>query len=175
MCLCIRLRTNAKCLVQSVRSKPKASNLEIIVICEQVRFRGCLVAVFSMTEIRGKGLFNAEKGILAKLTHNASIRLSSLLFISVCFAESVSSYSVGTSHSVPNQATSSKNVRSSGVHNVGVTSWYIDIGDCDCSYEHCGARFWFRERLKGYSKDRKVEYHNCNFVDLSLKTVIARW
>ncbi|GKA60928.1 hypothetical protein Tco_0760335 [Tanacetum coccineum] len=39
------------------------------------------------------------------------------------------------------KATSSKNVTSGGVHNEGVTSWYIDIGDCDCSYEHCGARF----------------------------------
>ncbi|GJW01943.1 hypothetical protein Tco_1560799 [Tanacetum coccineum] len=69
--------------------------------------------------------------------------------------ESVSSYSVGTGHSVPNQATSSKNVRSGSVHNEGVTSWYIDIGDCDRSYKPCGARFWYRERIKGYSKDRK--------------------
>ncbi|GKF32837.1 hypothetical protein Tco_0102635, partial [Tanacetum coccineum] len=88
---------------------------------------------------------------------------------------SVSSYSVGTGHSVPNQATSSKNVRSGSVHNEGVTSWYIDIGDCDRSYKPCGARFWYRERIKGYSKDRKVEYNKCNFVDLSLRTVIARW
>ncbi|GKE02819.1 hypothetical protein Tco_1390802, partial [Tanacetum coccineum] len=53
------------------------------------------------------------------------------------------------------QATSSKNVRYGGVHNEGVTSWYIDIGDCDRSYEHYGARFWYMERIKGYSKDRK--------------------
>ncbi|GJU16068.1 hypothetical protein Tco_1144034 [Tanacetum coccineum] len=37
-----------------------------------------------------------------------------------------------------------------------VTSWYIDIGDCECSCEHCGARFGYGERLKGYSKDRRV-------------------
>ncbi|GJS71634.1 hypothetical protein Tco_0704475 [Tanacetum coccineum] len=96
-------------------------------------------------------------------------------------SESMSSYSVSTGHSVLNQATSSKNVTSGGVHNevhssfACVTSWYINIGDGDCSYEHCRARFWYRERLKGYSKDRKVEYHNCNFVDLSLRTVIAKW
>ncbi|GJZ84122.1 hypothetical protein Tco_0649461, partial [Tanacetum coccineum] len=39
--------------------------------------------------------------------------------------------------------------------NHSVASWYIDIGDCDRSYEHCGARFWYREHIKRYSKDRK--------------------
>ncbi|GJT66822.1 protein chromatin remodeling 5 isoform X1 [Tanacetum coccineum] len=43
--------------------------------------------------------------------------------------------------------------------NVGyesVTSLYIDIGDYEYSYEHCGAKFWYGEQLKGYSKDRRV-------------------
>ncbi|GJR64993.1 hypothetical protein Tco_0011058 [Tanacetum coccineum] len=37
----------------------------------------------------------------------------------------------------------------------GISSYYIDIGDCDCSCEHCDAKFWYGERLKGCSTDRE--------------------
>ncbi|GKE17412.1 hypothetical protein Tco_1424989 [Tanacetum coccineum] len=43
----------------------------------------------------------------------------------------------------------------------GVSSCYKDIGDCDCVCEYCGANFWYDERLKGYTRDRKVRYHKC--------------
>ncbi|GKA10982.1 DNA helicase [Tanacetum coccineum] len=43
----------------------------------------------------------------------------------------------------------------------GVSSLYMDISDCQWSCEHCSAKFWHRERLKGYSKDHKVRYHKC--------------
>ncbi|GJS97527.1 hypothetical protein Tco_0804495 [Tanacetum coccineum] len=38
----------------------------------------------------------------------------------------------------------------------GISSYYIDIGDCDCSCEHCDAKFWYGERLKGCSTDREI-------------------
>nr|GEX15178.1 replication protein A 70 kDa DNA-binding subunit [Tanacetum cinerariifolium] len=72
-----------------------------------------------------------------------------------------------TSHSVPNQAMSSENVGSGSVHNEAITSWYIDISDCDCSCEYCGARFWYGELLKGYYKNRKVEYRKCCWIVVS--------
>ncbi|GJS99254.1 helitron helicase-like domain-containing protein [Tanacetum coccineum] len=43
----------------------------------------------------------------------------------------------------------------------GVSSCYKDIGDCECVYEYCGARFWYGKRLKGYIRDRKAHYHKC--------------
>nr|GEW49313.1 helitron helicase-like domain-containing protein [Tanacetum cinerariifolium] len=30
----------------------------------------------------------------------------------------------------------------------GVSSCYIDIEDCDCSCQYCGAKFWYREQVK---------------------------
>nr|GFD17813.1 nucleic acid-binding, OB-fold protein [Tanacetum cinerariifolium] len=35
-----------------------------------------------------------------------------------------------------------------------VSSMYVDIGDCRWSCNHCGARFWYGEHLKGYSNAR---------------------
>ncbi|GKA42762.1 hypothetical protein Tco_0735422 [Tanacetum coccineum] len=43
----------------------------------------------------------------------------------------------------------------------GVSSLYMDIGDCQWSCEHCKAKFWYGERLKGYSKDQQPHYHKC--------------
>nr|GEV59003.1 helitron helicase-like domain-containing protein [Tanacetum cinerariifolium] len=42
-----------------------------------------------------------------------------------------------------------------------VSSLYMDIGDCQWSCEHCKAKFWYGERLKGYSKDQQPHYHKC--------------
>ncbi|GJY12775.1 DNA helicase [Tanacetum coccineum] len=48
------------------------------------------------------------------------------------------------------------NVGSNNNRVEGVSSCYVDIGDYDCSCEYCGAKFWYGERLKGYSRDRKL-------------------
>ncbi|GJR71017.1 DNA helicase [Tanacetum coccineum] len=34
-------------------------------------------------------------------------------------------------------------------------------GDCDCMCEHCDAKFWYGERLKGHSNRRRAVYHKC--------------
>ncbi|GJY91610.1 hypothetical protein Tco_0506806 [Tanacetum coccineum] len=41
----------------------------------------------------------------------------------------------------------------------GLSSMYIDIGDCDRSCQYCGAMFWYGEWLKGYSDIRAQRYH----------------
>ncbi|GJT65827.1 DNA helicase [Tanacetum coccineum] len=38
---------------------------------------------------------------------------------------------------------------------------YADLGDCDQQCHHCGAAFWFGERLKGHSNYRRPQYHLC--------------
>nr|GEW05746.1 helitron helicase-like domain-containing protein [Tanacetum cinerariifolium] len=38
---------------------------------------------------------------------------------------------------------------------------YADFGDCNQQCQHCGAAFWFGERLKGHSNYRRPEYHLC--------------
>ncbi|GJQ92539.1 DNA helicase [Tanacetum coccineum] len=43
----------------------------------------------------------------------------------------------------------------------GVSSMYIDIGHCQYSCRHCGARFWYGERLKGYANTRRPVYNKC--------------
>ncbi|GKD01694.1 helitron helicase-like domain-containing protein [Tanacetum coccineum] len=42
-----------------------------------------------------------------------------------------------------------------------VSSMYIDIGDCDWLCQHCGAMFWYGERLKGYCNIRTPQYNKC--------------
>nr|GEV01133.1 retrovirus-related Pol polyprotein from transposon TNT 1-94 [Tanacetum cinerariifolium] len=44
--------------------------------------------------------------------------------------------------------------RSSG-HVRGISYECTDLGDCDQQCHHCGAAFWFGERLKGHSNSRK--------------------
>ncbi|GJR63532.1 DNA helicase [Tanacetum coccineum] len=51
--------------------------------------------------------------------------------------------------------------QSGSVETQGVSSLYMDIGDCQWSCEYCKAKFWYGERLKGYSKDHKIRYHKC--------------
>ncbi|GKD45764.1 hypothetical protein Tco_1270409, partial [Tanacetum coccineum] len=68
-----------------------------------------------------------------------------------------------TAHYVLNQAMTAQNVGSGSAHNEGVPSWNIDVGDCECSCEHCGASFWYGERLKGYSKDQRVVHIRFTF------------
>ncbi|GJZ55228.1 hypothetical protein Tco_0610421 [Tanacetum coccineum] len=41
----------------------------------------------------------------------------------------------------------------------GVSSMYVNIGDCQWSCNHCGARFWYGKRLKGYANARHPKYH----------------
>ncbi|GJY00255.1 hypothetical protein Tco_0357273, partial [Tanacetum coccineum] len=47
------------------------------------------------------------------------------------------------------------------VTSLGVSSMYVDIGDCQWSYNHCSAMFWYGERLKGYVHARLPKYHKC--------------
>ncbi|GKA02897.1 DNA helicase, partial [Tanacetum coccineum] len=42
-----------------------------------------------------------------------------------------------------------------------VSSMYVDIGDYEWSCNHCGARFWYGERLKGYTNGRRPMYNKC--------------
>nr|GEX42819.1 helitron helicase-like domain-containing protein [Tanacetum cinerariifolium] len=50
---------------------------------------------------------------------------------------------------------------STNAHVEGASSCYQDIGDFDCICEHCGAKFWYGERLKGYTRDCRARYHKC--------------
>ncbi|GKD22206.1 hypothetical protein Tco_1223909, partial [Tanacetum coccineum] len=43
----------------------------------------------------------------------------------------------------------------------GVSSFYIDIGDCEYSCQHCGAKFWYGERLQRSSTYQLPNYHKC--------------
>ncbi|KAJ9553601.1 hypothetical protein OSB04_017646 [Centaurea solstitialis] len=43
----------------------------------------------------------------------------------------------------------------------GTSATYDDLGDCDQRCFHCGAAFWYGERLKGHSNRRRPEYHLC--------------
>ncbi|GJV76883.1 DNA helicase [Tanacetum coccineum] len=43
----------------------------------------------------------------------------------------------------------------------GVSSFYIDIGDCEYSCQHCGAKFWYGERLQRSSTYQVLNYHKC--------------
>ncbi|GKA30666.1 DNA helicase, partial [Tanacetum coccineum] len=62
---------------------------------------------------------------------------------------------------VRTQGMSTENRQYVNAQNEGVTALYIDIGDCEWSCEHCSAKFWYGERLKGSSKNRRPEYHKC--------------
>ncbi|GKA84274.1 mitochondrial dicarboxylate carrier [Tanacetum coccineum] len=64
-----------------------------------------------------------------------------------------------TGHFVSPHGVAAEYVGSGGARTEGVTSWYIDIGDCKWSCEHRNFKFWYGERLKGYSKNRRLEYH----------------
>nr|GEU39228.1 G-type lectin S-receptor-like serine/threonine-protein kinase At4g27290 [Tanacetum cinerariifolium] len=66
-----------------------------------------------------------------------------------------------TDQRVPGHTTVAEVVGSSGAQAKGVSPLYIDIGDCQWSWEHCNAKFWYNERLKGYSKDQQVRYQKC--------------
>ncbi|GJS95603.1 DNA helicase [Tanacetum coccineum] len=46
-------------------------------------------------------------------------------------------------------------------HIGGVSYVYDDLGDCDQWCYHCGAKFWFGERLKGHLNSRRPAYHLC--------------
>ncbi|GJW60556.1 DNA helicase [Tanacetum coccineum] len=50
---------------------------------------------------------------------------------------------------------------STNVDTEGVSSIYVEIGDCQWSCNHCGARFWYGERLKGYANTRRPRYNKC--------------
>ncbi|GJY13681.1 DNA helicase [Tanacetum coccineum] len=54
-----------------------------------------------------------------------------------------------------------EHVGSSHTEPEGVTRAYVDLGDCNQVCEHCKATFWYEERLKSHSMDRKVQYHRC--------------
>ena len=44
---------------------------------------------------------------------------------------------------------------------VGVSDFYIDLGDCNYACEYCNAAFWYGERLKGHSHQARVKYNKC--------------
>ncbi|GJT23200.1 hypothetical protein Tco_0893137 [Tanacetum coccineum] len=64
-------------------------------------------------------------------------------------------------NSVLAQGMPTENPQSINARNEGVTTSYIDIGDCESSCEHCNAKFWYGERLKGCPKNQRPEYHKC--------------
>ncbi|GJU24313.1 DNA helicase [Tanacetum coccineum] len=39
---------------------------------------------------------------------------------------------------------------------------YKDVGKCDHSCEHCGARFWYKERIKDNRRKTRPAYHRCS-------------
>ncbi|PWA81753.1 hypothetical protein CTI12_AA183800 [Artemisia annua] len=43
----------------------------------------------------------------------------------------------------------------------GVSDLYIDLGDCECVCEYCGATLWYGERLKSHSQRGRVRYGKC--------------
>ncbi|PWA43981.1 nucleic acid-binding, OB-fold protein [Artemisia annua] len=49
---------------------------------------------------------------------------------------------------------------SMSINHKGLSSLYIDIGDCDWTCEHCNAAFWYGERLKR-STQQRVRYSRC--------------
>nr|GEW86227.1 helitron helicase-like domain-containing protein [Tanacetum cinerariifolium] len=51
--------------------------------------------------------------------------------------------------------------RPTHVDTQGVSSMYVDIGDSLWSCNHCGARLWDGERLKGYANTRSPRYNKC--------------
>ncbi|GKE00129.1 hypothetical protein Tco_1388112, partial [Tanacetum coccineum] len=47
-----------------------------------------------------------------------------------------------------------------------LTSWvppvgYVHLGTCDQTYQHCGARFWYEERIKNNPRNARPKYHRC--------------
>nr|GEW28517.1 hypothetical protein [Tanacetum cinerariifolium] len=61
-----------------------------------------------------------------------------------------------TDQHVPGHTSVAEAVGSSSAQAKGVSSLYIDIGDCQWSYERCNAKFWYDARVKGYSRDQQV-------------------
>ncbi|GKD22268.1 DNA helicase, partial [Tanacetum coccineum] len=59
------------------------------------------------------------------------------------------------SHRVPTQST-----ERNGTVPEGVSSMFVDIGDCNCACRYYGAMFWYGERLKGYNT-RIPQYNKC--------------
>nr|GEU68747.1 helitron helicase-like domain-containing protein [Tanacetum cinerariifolium] len=43
----------------------------------------------------------------------------------------------------------------------GLSSCYIDIGDCDCSCQYCDTKFWYGERVHRSSTYQLLNYHKC--------------
>ncbi|PWA61479.1 helitron helicase-like domain-containing protein [Artemisia annua] len=43
----------------------------------------------------------------------------------------------------------------------GVSTLYIDIGDCTYACQYCNAAFWYGERLKGTSRWQPIKYNKC--------------
>ncbi|GJU64991.1 hypothetical protein Tco_1246826 [Tanacetum coccineum] len=58
---------------------------------------------------------------------------------------------------LPGHTAVTEAVGSSTARAKGVPSLYIDIGDCRWSCVNCNAKFWYGERLKGYSRDQQSE------------------
>ncbi|PWA63366.1 replication protein A 70 kDa DNA-binding subunit [Artemisia annua] len=54
-----------------------------------------------------------------------------------------------------NHNTSSSNTQQT---TEGVSDLYIDLGDCQCVCEYCGATFWYGERLKSHTQRGRVKY-----------------
>ncbi|GJT12218.1 DNA helicase, partial [Tanacetum coccineum] len=50
---------------------------------------------------------------------------------------------------------------SNSIMHTGSTYAYLDLGDCNQHCHHCGASFWYRERLKGRLYNQRPEYHLC--------------
>ncbi|XP_071698816.1 uncharacterized protein [Rutidosis leptorrhynchoides] len=47
----------------------------------------------------------------------------------------------------------------------GVTIFYHELGNCDSTCSSCSANFKYNERIKSYSRDHSIRYHEMGYVD----------
>ncbi|GJS82264.1 hypothetical protein Tco_0748805 [Tanacetum coccineum] len=67
-----------------------------------------------------------------------------------------------------------QNYEISTTQNEGVSSMYVDIGDCQWSCNHCRARFWYGERLKGYGNTQRPKYNKCCGGGMDIARIIRK-
>ncbi|GJS04226.1 hypothetical protein Tco_0320734 [Tanacetum coccineum] len=77
-------------------------------------------------------------------------------------AQASCSSGVTRRHSVRRHpSTRGPTVGSSSASGAGTSYTYTDFGDSDQRCRHCGASFWYGERLKGHSHNQRPKYHLC--------------
>nr|GEU30211.1 DNA helicase [Tanacetum cinerariifolium] len=95
-----------------------------------------------------------NKKMCMRVTHEERIQI--LLVVCPDTIKIVASSRLETETSDASSPTRHTSRRSSA-H--GRTPSYIDLGDCNQQYRHCGCLFWYNERLKNNNYGRRAEYH----------------